>query len=211
MKGVMSPAGCKKMGCKTRVPGDLTGILSGYLVKKRIYAALPYLEGKKRILDIGCGIFRWGDLLPAGSEYIGLDHERAIVEYNQERFPYTFFNMDVEKDDLSRCGKGFDLIIMLAVIEHFKSPYAVMERLKGLLAPQGIIVLTTPHPISTLVLDCGARFKLFARDKHTHRDLLGRDALNGLTDSCGFRLNKYKRFLLGFNQLAVLNKREDER
>lgn len=53
----------------------------------------------------------------------------------------TFNLMD---SDSNKVGAEFDIIIMLEVIEHIPVPaYAVIERLKPLLKPSGIVFLTT--------------------------------------------------------------------
>jgi hypothetical protein len=53
----------------------------------------------------------------------------------------TFNLMDSETNKL---GKEFDIVVLLEVIEHIPIPaYVLMERLKSLLAPNGVVFLTT--------------------------------------------------------------------
>lgn len=198
--------GLKKFCYESKIPGNMNGILSRYLIKKRIKAIKPYLKGKKRILDIGCGVFRWQNLLSTDVEYIGIDREEAIIKYNQNHFHYQFFSTNVETDDLSFCGDNFDLIIMLAVIEHFNRPDIVLKKLKFMLNPRGVIVLTTPHPTGNFILNFGAKIGIFSRDKHNHHKLLNHKAIKELVCASGYKIIKYECFLSGFNQLAVLIK-----
>ncbi len=198
--------GLEKFYHENKIEGDLNGILSSYLIKKRIEAIRPYLKGKKRILDIGCGVFRWTNLLPTEVEYIGIDWEEAIIKYNQNHFHYQFFSANVETDDFSFCGGDFDLVIMLAVIEHFNRPDIVLKKLKRMLNPHGIIVLTTPYPAGNFILNFGAKIRIFTRDKHTHHNLLDYKTIKELVCASGYKIIKYERFLSGLNQLAVLIK-----
>ncbi len=186
------------------IAGDLNGLLSGFLVRKRIEAVKPFLAGRKRICDIGCGVFRWDSMLAEEVSYTGIDAEEDIVRYNQGHFAHEFYKKNIEEDSLQDIGGSFDLVIMLAVIEHFRQPDAVLRKLQSILSPQGIIVLTTPHPCGDSILNLGARIGLFSNDKRTHHTLLNRRLLGEISLSAGFRVREYRRFLFGFNQLAIL-------
>jgi 2-polyprenyl-3-methyl-5-hydroxy-6-metoxy-1,4-benzoquinol methylase len=189
---------------RSKIPGDMDGILSQYLARKRIEAVKPYLKDKKKILDIGCGVFRWQNLLPAGAEYIGFDYQGTVIKYNQSHFPHQFFRANAETDDLSFCGGNFDLIMMLAAIEHFRQPEVVLKKIKRRLSPQGMVVLTTPHLVGNLILNLGAKFRIFSQDKETHYSLLNYQKIKRLALLTGYKIAIYKRFLAGFNQLVVL-------
>lgn len=191
------------------VTGELNGFLSGYLVKKRQAAILPYLKGRQRALDVGCGIFRWQGLLPQKLQYVGIDREKSIIEHNRSHFNYEFFKVDLDSDGLKNLGKKFDLILMAAVIEHLDKPAAVLKRLSLLLQSDGIIVLTTPHPMGNCILNYGAKIRIFSRDKHQHHELLNRQGIGKIAKSGSFKITAYKRFLCGFNQLAVLEKESE--
>lgn len=189
---------------KQHIEGDLNGFFSAFLIKKRLEVLKPYLKGKKRILDVGCGIFRMGPLLPSNAEYTGIDFADSIIAYNKSRFNHAFYCLDVEQNSLPDFGKPFDLIIMLAAIEHFADPVPVLMKLKAHLSPDGVIVFTTPHPCGERVLNIGSELGLFSRDKDQHHALMPFGEIKKLSRLAGFDLVAYKRFLFGFNQLAVL-------
>ena len=51
----------------------------------------------------------------------------------------------------------------------------------------------------------GARVGLFSHDAHEeHETLLDRDAINEIATAAGLAVERYRRFLLGANQLAIL-------
>jgi 2-polyprenyl-3-methyl-5-hydroxy-6-metoxy-1,4-benzoquinol methylase len=188
------------------VKGDLNGLLSGYLIRKRQAVIRPYLKGRKRVLDVGCGIFRWQGLLPPESEYVGIDCEKSIIEYNRAHYAHKFFTVNINQDDCPDLGTNFDIVMLAAVIEHLDHPEAALKRLAQFLQPGGILVLTTPHPMGNLILNCGAKIGIFSKDKHQHHDLLSRQRINEIIDINTFELISYRRFLCGFNQLAVIKK-----
>ena len=182
----------------------MNGIVSPYLTQKRAQACKPYLAGKKKILDIGSGLFKWENMLDPDTEYVGVDSAREIIRYNREISHHKFHRLDAEQDDLWICGSDFDLVLMIAVIEHFKDPQSVLQKLKVMLGIDGTIILTTPHPVGDWILNSGSRFGIFSSDKHTHHNLLNYGSISRLACCTGLCLVEYKRFLLGFNQLVVL-------
>ena len=186
------------------IHGELNGLLSGFLARKRLQAVKPYIKGCNRICDIGCGIYCWEGIIDRNTHYVGLDIEDDIIRYNREHFRQTFYTKDVERNDLTDLGTDYDLVIMLAVLEHFTQPGLVLKTVRNILAPNGLVILTTPHPCSNFVLNAGAKIRLFSNDKHTHHELFNRCRINEIAEAGKFRLKGYKRFLFGFNQLAVL-------
>jgi 2-polyprenyl-3-methyl-5-hydroxy-6-metoxy-1,4-benzoquinol methylase len=191
-----------------KIKGDLDGLLSQYLISKRLDLLCPFLKGRRHLLDVGCGVFRMGALLSSDVEYVGIDSEPEIIKYNQRLFKYPFFLVNVETEDLRFLGKEFDLILMLAVIEHLKHPENVLKNLRPLLSEEGILLLTTPHPIGASLLRIGSRIAIFSRDKGQHQKLLNYYRMKRLADATGFKMIRYKRFLLGFNQLIVLKNKK---
>ncbi len=180
----------------------LNGLLSGFLAKRRRTAALPFLEGRKRILDIGCGIFTWHGCLPPGSHYTGIDRDPSIIDYNKRLFPYEFRVADFEKADCDEYRR-FDAIVCLAAMEHFAEPSIALSKMQTLLNPSGIIAVTTPHPRGKWIMANGARLKIFSNDKEEHEKLLKKRDLELIAETAGLNMTKYRRFLFGYNQLAI--------
>lgn len=189
-----------------QIAGDLNGLLSPFLRRRRVAAVESYLLDRRRILEIGCGVFRWDGQLPPDAEYVGVDCEEAIIRHNRNHTGHRFILADMEKDDLSPCGTGFDLVLMLAVLEHYHDPKLVLGKLASLLSPEGIIAMTVPHPAGNMILSLGARFRVFAQDKDQHHGVANYPDLCRLAAGAGYEMVTYKRFLLGFNQLAILRR-----
>jgi len=104
------------------------------------------------------------------------------------------------------------VIAALAMLEHVHDPLDLLTRWAGMLNPGGRIVITTPHPSFEWVLTFGAKLGLF--DRHSldeHDDLLNLARIKQLAAGAGLELERYRRFLLGANQLFVLRPKPDLR
>lgn len=185
--------------------GQMTGLLSPFLEWLRLRVARPFIGPRDRVLDIGCGRARLLEEIQVG-DYVGLDILDKVIAYNRHHHPglrFEVLNITTEPlpDDLGR----FDVVVMLAVLEHLPEPAAALRALKARLNDGGRIVLTTPHPIGELVLAVGARLGIFsAEGEDEHQPLMGERALRAIARDAGMQVQTYRRFLLGFNQIMVL-------
>jgi len=174
----------------------------------RLAAALPHVPPGARVLDLGCGLTDLPSRLPS---YVGCDRSPEILLVQRVRFPSAvFFEWDFAESDapVGLAAQGpFDVVLLLAVLEHVEKPHRLVARAASLLGPGGRLVVTTPHPLGRLPLETGAALGLLsphARDEH--ETLLGRAALEEAGRSAGVSLVLYRRFLLGLNQLAVFSR-----
>lgn len=120
-----------------------------WILSRNGFADLPafaaWLEGRRRILDAGCGNGRVTALIarhaPAESEISGIDFSSATVAAANLR---DLANVRIaERDilaDLSDLGR-FDLIYCQEVLHHTKDPRRAFANLAGLLAPGGEIAI----------------------------------------------------------------------
>jgi len=189
-------------------PGQMTGLLSPWLERRRVEKALGYLDDGLEVLDVGCGRSPLLDHI-APERYVGVDVLGPVIASNRERFPqHDFQNLDVSCDDLGSLG-CFDVIVMLAVLEHFTDPDGVLARLGGCLKPHGRIVLTTPHPSGERVLDWGALVGVCSPEaEDEHAPLLCQRRIEDAARGAGLCMLQYERFLGSFNQLAVLGRQD---
>lgn len=94
----------------------------------------------KRLLDVGCGDgVRASDFMKKGASVTGID----IVDYRQRR---DFRFARISAHDLAQRERDkYDAILAVDVIEHVEHPASFIDELLTLLAPSGVIVLTTPN------------------------------------------------------------------
>jgi SAM-dependent methyltransferase len=172
------------------------GLLSPFLRDRRLEAARPHLRG--RVLDLGCGGGRLAQWVQPG-DYLGFDVDPASLAAATGAFPQHRFATQLP------AGERFDTLVALAVIEHLPEPERHLAQWRELLAPGGSMVLTTPHPHVDRLHRLGARLGIFSRHaSEEHQDLLDRAGLVRVADLAGLRVEHYRRFLLGANQLVVL-------
>ena len=110
---------------------------------EKLLAELASYARGKRLLDVGCGD---GQLLQTASEArwesFGIDLSGAAIRLCRSR------GLDAAEIDFlsgSFDGRRFDVIIMSELIEHVPSPAQFLRRAAGLLAPAGVLYVTTPN------------------------------------------------------------------
>ncbi len=97
-----------------------------------------------RVLDVGCG---WGDFLllarQAGWDVHGheLSPDLAQLVRRQNQIPVTVG--DLEKAPF--LPGSFDVITMWHVLEHTRDPLRALRHIRGLLRPDGLLVLEVPN------------------------------------------------------------------
>lgn len=172
------------------------GLLSPFLQRRRIRAAIPHVRG--RVLDHGCGNGALASYVPPG-EYLGVDRDERSLALARARYPRHRFETELPP------GLQFDTVVSLAVIEHVPDPTSLLRSLGAALRPGGRIVLSTPHPRAEWLHDLGARFRLFsAHARDEHEQLLDRERIDVVARGAGLTVESFHRFLGGVNQLAVL-------
>lgn len=119
-----------------------------------------------RVLDVGCAYGYFLDVVEerfAPTETVGIDvspEARAQAERRGRRFHDGFIE-DVELPD-----GHFDLVFMGDAIEHVHDPIAVADKLTRVLAPGGVLLLTTIDYGSWLARLLGARWRLLVPPEH---------------------------------------------
>lgn len=191
----------------------MPGLLSPYLRNKRTSMISPYLQGD--ILDIGCGPARNLEVLKKNekpfSSYTGIELDPLLVDDLKLKFSaYDFFSVDLDTQVIP-VSKKFDVIILLAVIEHIFNLKFLFSQLSDLLKPTGIIVLTTPTPFGNDVVHrLGASIGLFDREggQDDHIVIFNQKRLQILGKEVGLTLKEYRTFQFGCNQLAVYQRND---
>lgn len=189
------------------IEGDLDGLLAKFLIHQRQNIVVPYLASSENILDLGCGIFRWKNKIRENTSYTGIDVEPEIISFNRSNFPhYAFYHQNLDQETLPFPPDSFDLVIMLAVIEHLKNPVHVLTEVRRMLSNDGVIIASTPHPRGELIMEMGSKVKIFSQDKHSHQPLLDYKKIEEITKESGLKITEFKPFLFSFNQKIVMQK-----
>lgn len=189
----------------------MPGILSNYLSKARSKKIIPFLKGN--VLDIGCGQAANYRLskeldLPIQS-YTGIEYDPKRIKSLKIEFPEAkFFAVDLDKEEIPK-EKQYDTILLLAVVEHIFNLKFLFEQIYDLLEDGGVVVITTPSPFGNdFVHKIGTMLGLFDKEggQEDHIVIFNKKRLQILANEVGLVVDKYQRFQLGCNQLAVFKK-----
>jgi 2-polyprenyl-3-methyl-5-hydroxy-6-metoxy-1,4-benzoquinol methylase len=163
------------------------------------------------LLDVGCGnaaLLQHLHFLGKSVDYLGIDRQEHYIQAARRRFPDgKFYCLDPMRDDLSNIEGPFDAITLVALIEHLPRPEDLLARLTHVLKEGGLLFVTTPSRCSHRLHSTGARIGLFSREADAeHIKFYGRKELEALAADVGLKMLGYRRFMLGFNQLATFRK-----
>jgi 2-polyprenyl-3-methyl-5-hydroxy-6-metoxy-1,4-benzoquinol methylase len=103
----------------------------------------------KRVLDMACGEGYGSEVLSRGAAtVVGVDanpeaHEHARLRYARQ-------NLTFERGLVETFGEpgSFDAVVFLQTIEHVQDPTAVLAHFRSLLAPGGVVYVTTPNVLT---------------------------------------------------------------
>lgn len=157
-----------------------------------------------RVLDAGCGV-GWGSLLllQAGAAAVtGLDvSDEALADAVHRAPDVRFVRGDLQ--ELPFGDSEFDLVACFEAIEHVTDPYRVLDELRRVLAPAGVLMVSSPNPLvyragnpfhkhefepSELLSEVGKRFSHTSRwVQHGHMGsaLRSEDGVGGVVTDIG--------------------------
>lgn len=115
------------------------------------YLAAAGLASDRRVLDVACGEGYGTDMLArAGAQAaVGVDIDEATIERAAERYAGTFQRADVA--ELPFEDGSFDLVVSFETIEHVGDAKAALSELQRVLAPDGLLLISTPNSSEYLV------------------------------------------------------------
>jgi 2-polyprenyl-3-methyl-5-hydroxy-6-metoxy-1,4-benzoquinol methylase len=171
------------------------GFLTPFLARMRVRAALPHVRGS--VLDHGCGFGALAPYVPP-AQYLGFDINEGALEDARARNPSHRFTSELPVETT------FDTVVSMAVIEHVDDPAVYLRGLTAFIGEGGRVVLTTPRPSWNGAYALGARLGLFSVTAHEEHRLVDKAAITEASLTAGLRIVHFGTFLVGANQLAVL-------
>ena len=127
------------------------GIAKCIEYENRLFFGSVNLNGKD-LIEFGCGVFPSciglnNELMP--KSYIATDTSKKIInaaKTNDNRPIYKI--IDLEKKIIDK--KKYDIIVLKGVLHHTKKPEIILHKLKNILRPKGIIIISEPN-LSSLI------------------------------------------------------------
>lgn len=114
--------------------------------QRRVDMALSALDGRKRVLDFGCGIGQASRIFAeAGHEVVGVDISTPAVLHARENAPNATFETVAHEGALPFPDQVFDACYCSEVIEHLFDIRGFFDEMARVLVPGGLLLLTTPY------------------------------------------------------------------
>jgi len=151
-------------------------------------------EQGEKILEIGCNTGEFCYLLKKlGVKVKGIDINKEAIRIAKRKYKSIKFEVkDIEKDNI----KGlYDKIVMIQVIEHLSKPIEILKKIKKLLKPGGILVLSTINHWALIKFFCWLRGKKFSGDP-THLWNFNPLLLHSILKKSDLKINKIVTYYL---------------
>jgi 2-polyprenyl-6-hydroxyphenyl methylase/3-demethylubiquinone-9 3-methyltransferase len=131
--------------------------------------SLKPLEGKTA-LDVGCGAGLLAEpLARLGAKVTAVDAAPELIDAARAHAVGQGVDIDYRATAVEQIEGQFDLVTSMEVIEHVADPAAVLKALAARLAPDGLLILSTPNKTAlSKLLMVGAAEALGAVPKGTH-------------------------------------------
>lgn len=121
------------------------------LMSKRLNFSERY-----KILDVGCGIGHWGQLLaqffPCNFKLIGIDKEKKWIDEAAKRSETFGFSNCTYQEGLAESldfeNNSFDMVTCQTLLIHVQHPEIVINEMCRVLKPDGILVLVEPNNLA---------------------------------------------------------------
>lgn len=163
------------------------------LVRSRTVLELLKPKNNESILDIGCGNARdIVQIIEAGAHITGVDISEGMVNEAKQELQALGVNdvalMVGDATNLEFVDNTFDKVLCSEVIEHIPDADKALSEMWRVLKPGGILVLSTPNPISWYGFDRYVVWKKILRKKWNHPcdDWRSMKELLSMTKSKGF-------------------------
>lgn len=148
------------------------------------------LEGKTA-LDVGCG----GGLLTEplarlGARVTGVDASPEVIAVARDHAVRMGLDIDYRNGDVQELEGQFDLITAMEVIEHVAEPAMFAKALAKRLAPDGLLVMSTPNATAMsrlLMITVGEGLGHIPRGTHDFDNFIAPDRMKLLLADAGLK------------------------
>jgi glycosyltransferase involved in cell wall biosynthesis len=170
--------------------------------RMRVKRVLEYLSKEKRLLDIGCGQdFKFLRSIRTRIKLgVGIDKSAKESHYGNLWTVRRILDKEIEFGDST-----FDVVTMLAVLEHMNHPNEMLEECHRVLREGGSLIITVPSKKSKRVLEfLSYRMGIVSeREISDHKNYFDKRTYIDMLTRAGFKDIKSHSYNLGMNYFIV--------
>lgn len=142
-------------------------------------------------LDVGCGAGLLAEpLARLGAKVTGIDATPAVIAVAREHAAAMAVEIDYRVGDVQELEGQFDLVTCMEVIEHVAEPAAFVKALAKRLAPDGLLIMSTPNATSwsrLIMITIGEGLRRIPRGTHDFDKFIGPDRMKVLLAEAGLK------------------------
>jgi 2-polyprenyl-3-methyl-5-hydroxy-6-metoxy-1,4-benzoquinol methylase len=169
----------------------------------RLQVAKNWIPQGSRVLDIGCHQGELFNMLGQNiAPSVGLD---PLYKGDTERNGHRIFPEEFH-EGLPFQDSSFDVIALLATIEHMQQKAAVARESKRLLRRGGLVVITVPSLAVDKILSMLLRIGIIDGMSLDEHHGFSPEDLPAIFIPKGFRLKKKQKFQFGLNNLYIFER-----
>ena len=158
--------------------------------EKRMALVGKWLPARARVLDVGCAAGYFLRVLQRrGHDVHGVELSSAIAKEAIAALGPDRIHVGTLDDAIAAkqyAPSSFDLVTMWDVVEHIPDPQSVLQRIRGLLAPGGRLLLETQNVESKWARLLGPRWHHYKHDEHLYH--FSPATVRRLLGDCGFEV-----------------------
>jgi SAM-dependent methyltransferase len=103
----------------------------------------------KHVVDMACGEgYGAAVLADAAAEVVGVDANPEAFEHARLRYRASNLRFERALVEQFTDGAPYDVIVFLQTIEHVEDPRGLLARFRSLIAPGGVLYVTTPNRLT---------------------------------------------------------------
>ena len=145
----------------------------------------------KTALDVGCGAGLLAEpLARLGATVTGLDASPDLIAVARSHAAEQGLAIDYRAGELTELEGQFDLITCMEVIEHVADPAAFVKALARRLAPDGLLILSTPNATNwskLMMITIGEGLGRIPRGTHDFDKFIAPERMKALLSDAGLK------------------------
>jgi len=157
-----------------------------------------------RMVEVGAG----GGFFLKAAERAGWTVAGIEISSEGVEFATTRLGLDVRREsaeDLNFQAASFDVAVMFDVIEHLLDPVAALQRVRAVLRPGGLLVISTPNLDAVTRLALGSEWAVLSPAEHLYN--FSQKTLGMLLRRAGFAGIEFERHYQGLGVYETMNPR----